>query len=238
MSIIDKRVRFISDNSSIIRIKICGVTRKDDIRTCARLGVNAVGFLLQKKPDISCVTSDRVPLNIAKELADEACINKIASVILIKTTDLNEIDHIIETVNPTSIQLQEKSMNVELISSLREKHKELEIIRTFYISHDTSVEENLFEISEISEYVDSILLDSKKGGCGKTHDWSISKEIRDSIKGPNVILAGGLNPDNIEYAIRAVKPDAIDVMTGSTSEVKGVKDPKKIARLVNSCQPL
>ena len=61
---------------------------------------------------------------------------------------------------------------------------------------------------------------------GKTHDWKISKTIRESIKKP-LILAGGLNKDNVKKAIEVVKPYAIDVSSSLESE-KGKKDFKKV----------
>ena len=91
--------------------------------------------------------------------------------------------------------------------------------------------------------VDAILLDTEVktkpgmgmreiGGTGKEHNWNISKEIVERIKKP-VILAGGLNPENVAKAIALVKPYAVDVSSGVESEVRK-KDAVKVKKFVNT----
>ena len=53
----------------------------------------------------------------------------------------------------------------------------------------------------------------RRGATGKTHDWRISRAVVEAVRVP-VILAGGLNPDNVAEAVRAVRPWAVDVHTG------------------------
>jgi phosphoribosylanthranilate isomerase len=73
--------------------------------------------------------------------------------------------------------------------------------------------------------VDAILLDSgnqrlsvkELGGTGRTHDWRISKHIREAIDVP-LFLAGGLNPTNVREAIDKVKPFGVDVCSGLRTE--------------------
>jgi phosphoribosylanthranilate isomerase len=80
--------------------------------------------------------------------------------------------------------------------------------------------------------VDGIILDKairatgQVGGTGKTHDWNISKAVVRSIALP-VILAGGLNPENIAEAIRTVQPYGVDVNSG-VSKAGGIKDHEKL----------
>jgi len=71
----------------------------------------------------------------------------------------------------------------------------------------------------LERQVDAIILDTldpatgRGGATGKTHDWAISRQIVGAVRAP-VILAGGLTPDNVVEAIRAVGPWAVDVHTG------------------------
>ena len=82
-------------------------------------------------------------------------------------------------------------------------------------------EESIDEAIEIAPQVDAVLLDSgnpdleikELGGTGRTHDWDLSRKIRDSIGKP-VILAGGLSAENVVDAIRQVEPHAVDVCSG------------------------
>src|SRR5206468_12226699 len=70
-------------------------------------------------------------------------------------------------------------------------------------------------------HVDALLLDSgnpnlavkELGGTGRTHDWTLSRRIRDAISVP-VFLAGGLTPTNVADAIAAVQPFGLDLCSG------------------------
>ena len=77
------------------------------------------------------------------------------------------------------------------------------------------------DAAAIAPYVDAILLDSgnpsletkELGGTGRTHDWSVSRRICDSVNVP-IYLAGGLKPENVQEAIEQVHPYALDVCSG------------------------
>jgi phosphoribosylanthranilate isomerase len=81
--------------------------------------------------------------------------------------------------------------------------------------------EAVYEALAISPHVDAILLDSgnqslkvkELGGTGRTHDWALSRTIRESVEVP-LYLAGGLKPENVVEAIRAVRPFGVDVCSG------------------------
>jgi phosphoribosylanthranilate isomerase len=79
----------------------------------------------------------------------------------------------------------------------------------------------------------AILIDSRTpsrfGGTGRTADWSLAKKIK--ALGRPLVLAGGLNPENVAAAVAAVGPDAVDFNSGVEFE-PGRKDPDKIARAV------
>lgn len=90
------------------------------------------------------------------------------------------------------------------------------------------------EAVAIAPEVDAILLDSgnqslpikELGGTGRTHDWRLSRTIRESIDVP-LYLAGGLKPENVAAAVREVEPFGIDVCSGLRTE--GRLDPQKLA---------
>jgi len=92
-------------------------------------------------------------------------------------------------------------------------------------------------------YVDAILLDSGNpslpvkvlGGTGKTHDWSLSKEIVDRCGKP-VFLAGGLKAENVREAIERVRPYAVDICSGVRTN--GLLDEKKLAPFMNEVRAL
>jgi phosphoribosylanthranilate isomerase len=97
------------------------------------------------------------------------------------------------------------------------------LVQVIHVRGPASVEEAL----AIAPYVDALLLDSgnpglpvkELGGTGRTHDWSISRQIREAAPVP-VFLAGGLNSTNVAEAIRHVEPFGIDLCSGVRTEGK------------------
>ncbi|MEM7045917.1 MAG: hypothetical protein AAF543_24155, partial [Pseudomonadota bacterium] len=93
--------------------------------------------------------------------------------------------------------------------------------------------------TEAAGLADTILLDSGRpsaevkelGGTGRTHDWEISRAIVEACPCP-VFLAGGLKPDNIEEAVRQVRPFGVDLCTGVRTD--GRLDAEKLAAFVQA----
>lgn len=100
---------------------------------------------------------------------------------------------------------------------LRQALPGISLVQVIHVTGPEAVHEAL----AISSHVDAILLDSgnqslkvkELGGTGRTHDWELSRAIRESVEVP-VYLAGGLKPENVAEAIRAVRPFGVDVCSG------------------------
>ena len=100
---------------------------------------------------------------------------------------------------------------------LRDALPGISIVQVIHVTGAESVEEAV----SIAPHVDAILLDSgnqrlavkELGGTGRTHDWTLSRKIRESICVP-MFLAGGLTPDNVAQAILEVSPFGLDVCSG------------------------
>ena len=94
--------------------------------------------------------------------------------------------------------------------------------------------ESVAEASAVAPFVDAILLDSgnqslavkELGGTGRTHDWTLSRQIREAADVP-LFLAGGLNAENVADAIRQVEPFGVDVCSGVRTN--GSLDRSKLA---------
>ena len=88
-------------------------------------------------------------------------------------------------------------------------------------------ENSINQAIEVAGFVDALLLDSgnprlkvkKLGGTGKTHNWKLSRRIREAVSVP-VFLAGGINKDNVCQAIECVKPYGIDLCSSVRSQGK------------------
>jgi phosphoribosylanthranilate isomerase len=102
------------------------------------------------------------------------------------------------------------------VADVAERAQGRRIIRAVHVTGPEAVGEAL----EVTQVCDAVLLDSRTnnrlGGTGHTHDWLISREITDALmdRGRPVILAGGLQPENVIDAVRAVRPFAVDVNSG------------------------
>ena len=102
-------------------------------------------------------------------------------------------------------------------SDLRAALPGVRIVQVIHVTGPESIE----EAQLVAGKVDAILLDSgnqslkikELGGTGRTHDWSLSRTIRETIDVP-LFLAGGLRPDNVAEAVRMVQPYGIDVCSG------------------------
>ena len=89
-------------------------------------------------------------------------------------------------------------------------------------------------LADLHRYrVKAVLLDAPSagfGGSGRTCDWALAAEVARRVR---VVLAGGLTPDNVADAVRAVRPYAVDVASG-VERAPGVKDPEKLRRFVEN----
>jgi len=206
----------------VVKVKICGIKKLEDALLAIKLGADAVGFLVGQKHS----STDFISPSLAKDIVSE--IPPFCSTVLV--THLSTPEEIVPLaieIGVSTIQLHGETTPEEAM----EIKKRLFNIKTYKAVHV----EGKISIDIAKRYVgmtDAILLDSvnKKtdqvGGTGLTHDWSISQEIVKSIELP-VILAGGLNPENVSDAIKLVKPFGVDANSGTKGN-DGYKDPEKL----------
>src|SRR5262249_46729773 len=103
-------------------------------------------------------------------------------------------------------------------------------------------EESIGEAVAVARRVDAVLLDSgnqkltvkELGGTGRTHDWTISRKIREAIDVP-VFLAGGLNAENVVEAVQQVGPFGLDICSGVRTN--GRLDEAKLERFFRTIDP-
>jgi len=123
----------------------------------------------------------------------------------------------------------------EEVSALRKRLPQARIIGAVPVKSEAEIQ----RAAEIASFYDAVLVDSyvacKHGGTGLTHDWRISARIRETLHPKPLILAGGLNPENVKEAIRVVKPYAVDVSTGVEAQ-PGLKDPAKVKRFIEEAK--
>ena len=198
----------------MVKVKICGITNYDDAMTSIELGADALGFNFYKKSPRYINPSQ------AKSLIES--LPPLVSMVGIFVDEFSpeRVANIAHGVGVGSVQLHgsEGPEYAKKISGVR-------VFKAFPI-------DDKFNIESISNFpANAFFLDTKdkllKGGTGKSFDWTIALEIK---KKGRIILAGGLNPENVFEAIHKVQPYGVDVCSGIESE-PGKKDRKKLEDL-------
>jgi phosphoribosylanthranilate isomerase len=212
---------------STVRVKICGITRKEDLDAATSAGADAVGFV---------VGTAASPRNISLETAEKLFRQVppfVKSVLVTVPTSIDELAETCGKLNPDVIQIHgENLLNTELI---REKLPTTPLIGAVNANSPDVLE----TASAASKIFDAVLLDSfangRYGGTGIVHNWELSKLIKRFIQPKPLILAGGLNPENVAEATRVVQPYAVDVSSGVELQPR-IKDHKKIRDFIKNAK--
>ena len=197
------------------RIKICGITRPQDGQDAARLGADAIGLVFYA-PSPRAVTIEQ-----AKAICD-ALPPFVTRVGLFVNADRSEINKVLADVPLDLLQFHGDETPADCEGFKRPYIKALRM----------APEIDVVAEAEAYQSAAGILLDSYEtglaGGTGQTFDWQrVPSEVKQLI-----ILAGGLNPQNVGEAIKRVRPYAVDV-SGGVEAVKGIKDKDKMTAFIN-----
>lgn len=197
------------------RIKFCGITRAEDARVAAALGVDALGFIFVPGSP-RCLT-----LHAAAAIREQ--LSPLISVVtLLQNPNSDEVWETIDAMQPHLLQFHGEE-TAQFCASFGMPYLKAVAMR--------GLQRPLAEIA--TEYADAaaLLLDGhaagELGGQGKTFDWA---GIAAGVKTP-LILAGGLNPENVATAVRTARPYAVDVSSGIESK-PGIKDSGKMESFV------
>ena len=212
-----------------VRVKICGITREEDLAAAVAAGADAVGFLVGVPSSPRNLTLER-----AETLLGQVPVF-VPSVVVTAPKNINGLAEICERLKPTAIQIHgKKNFNA---SEVRDQIRHTRLIKTVYVTEDAL---NKTSIEELKAF-DAVLLDSfskgQYGGTGRVHDWNLSKQIREAVAPLPLILAGGLKPENVKEAIQTVQPYAVDVASGVELR-PAVKDHEKIRAFVENAKEI
>lgn len=204
----------------MVRVKICGITRPEDLKVAIEAGADAIGFV---------VGFEKSPRNLTIEHA--AQLRRLVPVFIdsvIVTPYDNAFHERISRIKPDIVQLYGEYNPYEIKEKL-----DIRIIKPLDI--------NMITKSKITEGVDAVLLDKwgklTPGGTGQTIDWEAAARIKEELRGIPLILSGGLNPENVGEAIRKVNPYAVDVSSG-VEKSPGIKDEKKIIDFIRRAKSI
>lgn len=198
----------------MVKIKICGITNISDAYLAVGYGVDALGFIFYPK-------SERyvMPKKAKEIIQNLPC--EIIKVGVFVNQEIEEVKEITKFGGLDLIQLHGDESPVycsqfpisSLIKAVSPRGEE--------------------DIRELRNYpVRAILVDRREpgayGGTGKTADWRLAIKVKETYP---LILAGGLNEENVREAIETVRPQAVDINSGVEIS-PGKKDPNKLRRII------
>lgn len=203
------------------RVKICGLTQEKDVRATVIAGADAIGLVFYP-PSPRAVSLEQA-VTLVKHIP--AYVQVVG---LFVNASFDEIANICRQV-PIDILQFHGDESPEQCQNIAQK-----LSRRWYKA--IQVKEGLDIIHEINQYknagASAVLLDAYhpdlKGGTGHSFDWTTFPKADIPL-----ILAGGLNPENIADAIALTQPYAVDV-SGGVEQAKGIKDSEKIQKFMDN----
>jgi phosphoribosylanthranilate isomerase len=205
-----------------MKIKICGITNKEDALNAVSLGAHALGFIFSKNS----------PRYVSPEIVEELSLLLPPFVLLVGVFvnhSAEEIKDIVERCKLDIIQLH-GSESAEFCLKMKKR-----VIKAIKVSEP----EDLEQIHQYHGTVSAILLDTKikniEGGTGKTFDWGLA--IKAKEHDIPIILAGGINASNINKAVQLVNPYGIDLSSG-VENTPGKKDYNKMRDVMTMAREL
>ncbi|MBL9134562.1 MAG: phosphoribosylanthranilate isomerase [Verrucomicrobiales bacterium] len=211
------------------RVKICCMQSPEEANLAIACGASAVGLVSSMPSGPGVISEDAiasiaatVPPPIATFLltSQQSAETLIAQQHRCRTNTLQLCDHLPATIYP---RLRSALPGIALVQ----------------VVHVTGPESLDYAVG-VAEHVDALLLDSgnpalaikELGGTGRTHDWALSRRIRDAIDIP-LFLAGGLSAANVAEAIAVVDPFGLDICSGVRTN--GMLDAIKLREFFAAC---
>lgn len=214
------------------RVKICGITRTEDVELVVNAGVDALGLVFY----------DKSPRFVTQQQAAEisqAIPSFVSCVALFKDADQQQVESVLSAVNIDLIQFH-GSETADFCEQFSRPY-----IKALGMKGSNCDANYLITETEKYHSAKALLLDGhapgEAGGMGEAFDWStltskdskvgsIDRSIRQSI-----ILAGGLTPDNVKSAIQIARPYAVDISSGVESS-PGIKDKTKVVAFMQQVE--
>jgi phosphoribosylanthranilate isomerase len=191
-------------------VKICGTTSEEDALLAVAMGADAVGFIFAPSPRQVSAVAVR---DIVRRLPPE-----VLTVGVFRDEIAGRVIDIVHSAGLRAAQLHGR----ESAEATRIVKDGVPIVFKAFAAGDPAV-------ANVRDFgADAVLVDSPTPGSGKVFDWSLAEGIP---AGQRLILAGGLNAENVAAAIDRVHPWGVDVVTGVESE-PGRKDARKVRAFV------
>jgi phosphoribosylanthranilate isomerase len=192
-----------------VRVKICGIRKAGDAATAVRAGADALGFVFSPSPRrIAIVEARAVALEVPPF---------VATVAVLWNPVPQELAEVLRDFGPDVVQCEPEGFGREAAGA-----------RTGFLAVLHDGPDVLAQARALPRDAAVLLEAPGHGGRGVSADWGRAATV---ARERTLVLAGGLTPENVGDAIRAVRPYAVDVSSGVESSA-GVKDPVRIARFL------
>jgi phosphoribosylanthranilate isomerase len=204
------------------KVKICGITNKEDAFWASSLGADFIGVNFYKN------SVRKVSVSNAKEIVSS--LPKFTTPVgVFVDEELDQLIKICKKVGISYVQLHGNE-TVEYCKGLKMKLPDVKIIKVIKIKPKCEDQQNIQEyinsifeqVKQFSEVVDYIMfdtyIDTVVGGTGEMFDWNVLVEIKNLLQKENIninfFVAGGLNADNVEEVVELLEPWCVDVCSG------------------------
>ena len=199
-------------------MKICGITREDDALLAVAMGADALGF--------NFVSGSR--RQIAPALARDIARRLPPEILTVGIFRDEAASRVVEIVNSAGLRAAQLHGHESAEATQWVRQRVPYVIKAFSAG-DPALER------AASFGADAVMIDSPGGGTGEVFDWTLAEGRPDDVR---LILAGGLDPDNVADAVRRVRPWGVDVATGVESErgEPGQKDARKVRAFIQNAK--
>jgi phosphoribosylanthranilate isomerase len=207
-----------------VRVKICGITNREDAAAAVAAGADALGFILF--PGSKRYISMEDAIRIVEGLPP------FVTTVAVTVNAVKEFTNLgwrkqLKNFGVAQLHGEESPQHVKAVS------KYLPVVKVFPADVARTITPASYEVS-------AFMLDTpatERGGTGRVFDWSLATEFKARIGAKPLVLSGGLTPENVAKAIGMVHPYAVDVASGVEAS-PGRKDHVKLRDFIQICKSL
>jgi phosphoribosylanthranilate isomerase len=210
------------------RLKVCCIASVAEAKLAIQHGAHAIGLVSTMPSGPGVIPDDRIA-EIAHSIP-----TRVSTFLL---TSARRVDDIVEQQRRFEVDTLQlcDALPPNHLRELRSLLPGVSIVQVVHVAGKSAID----EARVAARAADALLLDSgnpsntvkELGGTGRTHDWSLSRTIRDEVEIP-VWLAGGLTPENVAEAVQTVRPFGVDVCSGL--RVDGRLDEHRLVRFIQN----
>ncbi|MDI6703379.1 MAG: phosphoribosylanthranilate isomerase [bacterium] len=197
----------------MVKVKICGITNKEDALASIDVGCDALGFVFAKSPR-------RITPEKARKI-----ISALPPFVSIVGVFVDESAEIVKGI-ADYCKLDVLQFHGNESPSYCKEFSGIRVIKAFRIKDEGSLD--IIKGYNLTCYLLDTYVEEGYGGTGKTFNWDLAKKVGMFSR---IILSGGLTVDNISHAIKAVHPYGVDVSSGVESR-PGKKDHEKLCEFI------